>query len=422
MVDVLLVGLLRATGNGDGLLGIIDHLVERIGAMDEELVPVRHAFPALVLDIALTLFRLGEVRRAREVLDTTWFVQRSAHGERETYGLGEAHADVALAAIAGYGGDMRTVAERLDRVDPATVVLPELRVMYHYARAWQCVERSEIMGARAEVSAMEALARHSQLRCHVEAVRSFVDLGLGRAPEGVARIERFIGESSARSPMFSVEEDYLHGVLALLQLVSAQVAVARQTVAAHESTALSRTVRAVIELAAGRPELTLSHLVSATQTPTGPRVAAASQLLCAAALHRTGKEIEAADAMARMAALMAEYGVSSHLALVPRTDLLALRDLLAQRHPALAPVLAPVDGFPEIVRPVKSVEPLSHRETVVLTELATTDSARDLALRLSVSRNTVKSQLRSIYRKLGVSSREDAIAAALREGLIDVRP
>nr|NLD40610.1 response regulator transcription factor [Actinomycetales bacterium] len=41
-----------------------------------------------------------------------------------------------------------------------------------------------------------------------------------------------------------------------------------------------------------------------------------------------------------------------------------------------------------------------------------------IAKRLGVSVNTVKSQLRSSYRKLGVSSREEAVTAAIGLGLL----
>ncbi|WP_223627210.1 LuxR family transcriptional regulator [Microbacterium sp. EST19A] len=59
------------------------------------------------------------------------------------------------------------------------------------------------------------------------------------------------------------------------------------------------------------------------------------------------------------------------------------------------------------------VEPdvlLTQRELAVLEQLMLTGSVADLAARLVVSSNTVKTQLRSIYRKLGVRNREDAIA------------
>ncbi len=61
---------------------------------------------------------------------------------------------------------------------------------------------------------------------------------------------------------------------------------------------------------------------------------------------------------------------------------------------------------------------LTEREQMLLQHLVHAPSARRLAAALYVSPNTVKSQLRSIYRKLSVSSREDAITAARVLGLL----
>ena len=65
-----------------------------------------------------------------------------------------------------------------------------------------------------------------------------------------------------------------------------------------------------------------------------------------------------------------------------------------------------------------TVVELSERERAVLVELATTTSFEVVAKRLFVSTNTVKTQARLLYRKLGVHSREEALSAAYQEGLL----
>lgn len=62
---------------------------------------------------------------------------------------------------------------------------------------------------------------------------------------------------------------------------------------------------------------------------------------------------------------------------------------------------------------------LSARELEVLRRLAASDTRRDIADALFVSMNTVKSHLRSVYRKLGVTSRDGAIARARELGLVE---
>jgi DNA-binding NarL/FixJ family response regulator len=60
---------------------------------------------------------------------------------------------------------------------------------------------------------------------------------------------------------------------------------------------------------------------------------------------------------------------------------------------------------------------LTQRESEILSYMVTGLSNRAVANRLVIGDETVKSHLRSIYRKLGVSDRTSAVATALREGI-----
>ncbi|WP_102509732.1 helix-turn-helix domain-containing protein [Sanguibacter massiliensis] len=61
--------------------------------------------------------------------------------------------------------------------------------------------------------------------------------------------------------------------------------------------------------------------------------------------------------------------------------------------------------------------PLTRRELVVLAHLSDDVTLDDVARELFVSRNTVKTQVRSVYRKLGISTRAEAVVHARRLGL-----
>jgi DNA-binding CsgD family transcriptional regulator len=63
-------------------------------------------------------------------------------------------------------------------------------------------------------------------------------------------------------------------------------------------------------------------------------------------------------------------------------------------------------------------EALTHRERDVLDWLALGLSNRAIAERLGISEHTVKFHVTSIYGKLDVSSRAEAIRRAVRRGLI----
>jgi LuxR family transcriptional regulator, maltose regulon positive regulatory protein len=63
-------------------------------------------------------------------------------------------------------------------------------------------------------------------------------------------------------------------------------------------------------------------------------------------------------------------------------------------------------------RVVSFTEPLTDREISVLRLLRGTLSLREIGQQLYVSQNTIKTHTRAVYRKLGVSTRQDAVAKA----------
>lgn len=65
---------------------------------------------------------------------------------------------------------------------------------------------------------------------------------------------------------------------------------------------------------------------------------------------------------------------------------------------------------------------LTSAELRILSYLPTHLSLQDIAEQLLISRNTAKTHAVAIYRKLGVSSRRDAVAEARRLGLLDGEP
>lgn len=64
------------------------------------------------------------------------------------------------------------------------------------------------------------------------------------------------------------------------------------------------------------------------------------------------------------------------------------------------------------------IEPLTDRETALLELLPTHLTYREVANELCLSHNTVKTYQKSVFRKLGATSRSDAVAIARSKGLI----
>jgi LuxR family maltose regulon positive regulatory protein len=78
--------------------------------------------------------------------------------------------------------------------------------------------------------------------------------------------------------------------------------------------------------------------------------------------------------------------------------------------------LVPLREQPAV--PALMVEHLTERELIVLHYLPTMLKAGEIASDLYVSVNTVKAHLRSMYRKLGVSNRREAVERARTVGLL----
>ena len=130
--------------------------------------------------------------------------------------------------------------------------------------------------------------------------------------------------------------------------------------------------------------------------------------------RRFGQPIDLAVALLRFASVLRAVGErdrASSAGVEAQAILAACADpgIVAQR--LLELEVEAADG-------ASGTRELTARELVVLRLLTGPLSENDIARELYVSRNTVHSQTQSIYRKLGVTSRASAIAAAHVRGLI----
>ncbi|WP_345010819.1 LuxR C-terminal-related transcriptional regulator [Streptomyces shaanxiensis] len=100
--------------------------------------------------------------------------------------------------------------------------------------------------------------------------------------------------------------------------------------------------------------------------------------------------------------------------------LLLHRPVLAREHAWLTGALSrrPVDARPWEESPSPRPEPLSAREQDVLERLAQLMSTEEIAADLHLSVNTVKTHLKSIYRKLAATRRGEAVRRARELGLL----
>jgi LuxR family maltose regulon positive regulatory protein len=139
-----------------------------------------------------------------------------------------------------------------------------------------------------------------------------------------------------------------------------------------------------------------------------------------AAAHSGLRDTVTADAFfARTLSLAALTGLRRYLVTLPADHLMGLlsRAAAAGLPAASAEVVADITRMLPPPPPPQAL--LSVRERIVLQHLAEGESQHRIAWLLSVSHNTVKSQVRSVYRKLDVDSREAAVERGRVLGFVE---
>lgn len=166
--------------------------------------------------------------------------------------------------------------------------------------------------------------------------------------------------------------------------------------------------RARVALAEDGPGAALRVLDGVDWDDAAPRQASEMLLLSGILNRRLGHGGAATEAFARASRVLADSGLVVPLAMVPRAE-------LAESGIDLP---AALDGLGDPFGALADRPRLTPREREVLEELVITGATDRIAARFHVSQNTVKSQLKSLYRKLGVSARAEALDAARRFGLL----
>jgi LuxR family maltose regulon positive regulatory protein len=328
---------------------------------------------------------------------------------------------------------------------------PALAVMGTYVQAllglpaaaerWAAAaERAPADGRLPDDSTVEswvALARALLCRDGVERMRSDAQTALaGLAPTSTWRATALLLEGI--SFLLDAQPDQADAILAHATDVAVQDRAMPAAVTALGERAVVAIGRRDWDLAASLVDRALG-IVRAGRLDDYPHSALVHAVAARTALHR-GDGPAAHEQLARVARLrpLLTYGLSffaaqtllelgrAYLALDDnagvRTALRQARDILQQR-PDLGDLPAQVQDLQRAVEQTGGhvgggVSSLTTAELRLLPLLPTHLTFHEVADRLYLSRNTVKTQAISIYRKLGVSSRSEAVQRAQEIGLL----
>jgi len=104
----------------------------------------------------------------------------------------------------------------------------------------------------------------------------------------------------------------------------------------------------------------------------------------------------------------------------PREELFKAIRAVSRGESLIQPVVASrvLDRLFELSKKTPASETLSDRETEVLQLMAKGVSNKDIADQLSITQSTVKTHITSIFQKLDVTTRTEAVTNALKKGII----
>jgi LuxR family maltose regulon positive regulatory protein len=258
-------------------------------------------------------------------------------------------------------------------------------------------------------------AAHTLHAVHGAALADQGERAAGLAEMRAARAES--ADTSAPPAMLASLAVLEHRVALLTGNLDAAAQVARWFGARVGETGETLLLKAWIETARGRHEAarTIVAPVLASHLPVLLRHTVVEAHLLDAEAALQADDREAGRVALEIALATAEsLGAARPFALAgPLTQQLLSARAALHRDPFAAQVAA--------ARAAVASQPaalLSDRELAVLALLPSLLSAREIAEEFTVSVNTVKSHIRSIYAKLGVSSRREAVLGAHDRGLM----
>ncbi|WP_261165786.1 LuxR C-terminal-related transcriptional regulator [Microbacterium sp. Marseille-Q6965] len=279
----------------------------------------------------------------------------------------------------------------------------------HLARAWEALEAGDPAAAEEHVRQVDGTLpanEHWPLVAHVEALSLVLR---GRADEAAARLDSIIRTQRARRAYPPLTADRLRGTRALIELARGDAGAASRVLARAKNRAETTASHARVALVENDPGRALRELGRDLPADASARRRAEHAALKAAAVAMLQPGPEALSAIRRLYALLVDRGLTLPLVFVPVAGIDAMRavadgagDDRVRGLLEAARARAPLTGGQTRPR-------LSERERAVARQLVAGGTVEAIATALNVSPNTVKSQMRSIYRKLDVRTRTEAI-------------
>jgi LuxR family maltose regulon positive regulatory protein len=391
----------RARGDVSAARAAASRLTER-GEPGPLAVPVDDARRSLaMLHLGITEFDAGLLDTAADTLDAASALAVDARRER-----------VVLECL-GRTAALEVLGGRLTRAEAAAVAARSLAAPAGWERSAACAWASAALAAvhwlRDELEEAEANADAAMVAAYAAAevpaahvvrlLRAHLAVGRGDVDRGRALLRTVRDGLAITGPLVCLWLD----------------ALGPRPWAAEDEDETDTLAAAAVRLGRGDALSALRRVDALLDTESGlhPTRRLHAWLVAAVARQALGHTRDASEAIERALEIAAPEGYRR-----PFADGGGAVRRMLQRHASLPTAYAPVvaeliDALERVSAPPPGLlEPLSDRERDVLRLLPTLLPNTEIAAELFVSVNTVKTHVKSIYRKLEVSSRREAVARA----------
>ncbi|WP_061961640.1 helix-turn-helix transcriptional regulator [Demequina flava] len=375
-----------------------------------------HLRAAYLQQAATTMFIVGQLD------DATAFLTAGIH----TAGVvrsNEMRTD--LAALQALRGEIRHAREALDAAGlddgKPERLLQQTRVTRTAARAFVLTETGEPAAALALLAHESARIGRSELWpvCAEALLLAEAARFPGTLPATTA-IDRWEANAFVEpSPYWRAR---LAGARALVALGAGNRHLAEDLIeearSLHHQPVVALT-QARYLLSVGRPHAALAAL-DVAGVPTDARTLMGRELVTAVAYAAAEDPDASLQAVSEAARTSMAFGTTTPWLLLSGGERNAVLETATQLPGQESAVLARANSlYPLASRARKQQSTtLSRTERDVLRHLATGLELKEIARRRHVSLNTVRSQVRAVYRKLGVSGRHEAVVRARELGLV----
>ncbi|MGM7698620.1 LuxR C-terminal-related transcriptional regulator [Microbacterium sp. A84] len=421
--SAVLTGLYRLMGQSDDAVRMADIVSAQLANPATPAIPdARNSLPMIHAVLALTRLFAGDYANAER-----HYVLCATDAQAKGLPLDAVRGLNGQALATAISGDVASARIRIAEAESFDALADWDdhfgRINLRIARAWVAIDAFDSDAALREITALRHHERAAETWPFIALAEARALLYSHCARTAESALDAAISRHETRPEPIAAMRASLTAMRATLALYQGDVRRARTILhGADLNHPELELARARVSLLAGNSKAALMSAARTLQHTREHRHGAhrmrlEAMLITAVAELRLGLQRKSEETTRHAFSSLVELQLATPLAKIPRSDLELL--IANARIDTADPAIAALLRVPDLFASVGPNEELSETELRVLMKIAAEKTTEKTARSLFISPNTVKHHLKSIYRKLGAGSRQEAFDIAVTRGLID---